>query len=547
MKKLLSIVLTTVMVLSLTACGGNGGVQPETTPSTSSNKNTAPTDNSTESTEGTQNETTNDGNILVAYFSFPMDEGVDAVSTASRTVYDDGSLGNTNYAAHLIQKATGGELFTIEPEEGHYQTDDFKAMATFARDEIDNGERPAIRSQIENFDDYDVVFVGYPIWWYDMPAIMYSFFDTYDFSGKTIIPFTTHGGSRLSGTVEIIQNLEPNAVVETNAFTVSREAVANAREDVEEWINSLDLEQRKGSSPSSEVSSGTVADSNELPFPLGTKIDSDAFTGNAYIAPMIALDDVYHFPATNHIAFEPGARSAWHKHGGMVILVTGGVGYYQEEGKPAQIIRKGDVIESAEGVRHWHGAAPDSWFSQIVIFDSAYVSEDGASEEPVTDAEYNTLETEEYAGRTITPENAFMFQKAEEALASDTFNGPAYVSSIIDEGNVADSPGLHYVVFGKGVINNWHIHEGGQILIATDGIGYHQIEGEPVQVMYPGDVALCPPGEKHWHGGSADTEFAHIAVNTNPELTGLEWFDRISDEEYQNLSTKKSSEMENQE
>lgn len=69
-------------------------------------------------------------------------------------------------------------------------------------------------------------------------------------------------------------------------------------------------------------------------------------------------------------------------------------------------------------------------------------------------------------------------------------------------------------------------------MIATDGIGYHQLEGEPVQVLYPGDVALCPPGVKHWHGGSADTEFAHIAVNTNPELTGLEWFDRISDAEY---------------
>ena len=57
--------------------------------------------------------------------------------------------------------------------------------------------------------------------------------------------------------------------------------------------------------------------------------------------------------------------------------------------------------------------------------------------------------------------------------------------------------------------------------------------------MYPGDVALCPPGVKHWHGGSADTEFAHIAANTNPELTGLEWFDRISAEEYGKLSQDK--------
>ncbi|MCM1136805.1 MAG: carboxylesterase family protein [Clostridium sp.] len=271
---------------------------------------------------------------------------------------------------------------------------------------------------------------------------------------------------------------------------------------------------------------------SELPLPLGMAINSDAFTGQAYIEPMIMADDTYNFPQTNHITFAPGAHSSWHSHGGMVILVTGGVGYYQEEGQPAQIIRRGDVIECAEGVRHWHGAAPDSWFSQIVIYNSAYVEENPQPEEPVDDTYYNSLVGEEFAGRTVTAEDNFMFAKAAQAMNSETFSGPAYVSNIIGPDNVAGAPGLHYVVFDEGVINNWHTHEGGQILIATDGIGYHQIEGQPVEVLYPGDVALCPPGVKHWHGGSADSQFAHIAVNTNLELTGLEWFDRISDEEY---------------
>ncbi len=288
------------------------------------------------------------------------------------------------------------------------------------------------------------------------------------------------------------------------------------------------------------------ADSAENPedgltFPTGRAISSGSFSGTAYLTPMISNDDVYHFPQTNHVTFEPGARSGWHSHGGMLILVTGGVGYYQEEGQPAQIIRKGDVVECMPGVRHWHGAAPDSWFSQLVIYDSHYIPEEGAAvpEEPVTDEHYANLETEEYQERTTPEDQPFMFPKAERALASDTFSGPAYVSTIIGDTNAAGAPGLHYVVFEPGVINNWHIHEGGQILIATDGIGYHQIKGEPVQVLYPGDVALCPPGAKHWHGGSADTEFAHIAVNTNPELTGLQWFDRISEEEYENLPKEK--------
>lgn len=278
--------------------------------------------------------------------------------------------------------------------------------------------------------------------------------------------------------------------------------------------------------------------SSDLAFPLGNEIRSDSFTGTVYLETMIENDDIYHFPQTNHITFEPGARSSWHNHGGMIILVTGGVGYYQEEGEPAQIIRKGDVIECAPGVRHWHGAAPESWFSQIVIYDSDYMLQEGEEreEEPVTDEYYENLETEEYEGRTVSEDNTVMFQKAEEPMVTDTFSGPAYVSTIIGSENAAGAPELHYVVFEPGVINNWHTHEGGQILIATDGIGYHQIEGQPVEILYPGDVALCPPGVKHWHGGSADTEFAHIAANTNPELNGLEWFDRISEEEYEQIT-----------
>ena len=287
---------------------------------------------------------------------------------------------------------------------------------------------------------------------------------------------------------------------------------------------------------------GIITAGDDLTFPLGMAINSDSFTGTAYLSPMINNDEIYYFPQTNNVTFEPGARSSWHSHGGMILLVTGGVGYYQEEGKPAQIIRKGDVVECAPGVKHWHGAAPDSWFSQMVVYDSHYIPEGGAApeEEPVTDEAYANLETEEYAGRTVTEDNGFMFQRGEEAVTLDTFNGPVYLSDLIGGDNVADAPGLHYVVFEPGVINNWHTHEGGQILIATDGIGYHQIEGQPVEVLYPGDVALCPPGVKHWHGGSSDTSFAHIAANTNPELTGLSWFDRISDEEYNQLPTEKA-------
>lgn len=333
------------------------------------------------------------------------------------------------------------------------------------------------------------------------------------------------GTEAADGTMEDSDETEKNG--ESGAET--GEAKGAEQASSEDWANRA-------------IEEGKVSSREELTFPIGEQV-SGAFTGTAYLAPMIMNDETYHFPQTNNVTFEPGARSYWHSHGGMILVGTGGVGYYQEEGKPVQIIRKGDVVECPEGVRHWHGAAPNSWFSQMVIYDSHYTPEGEVPEAvEVSDEEYENLEFADYTPQ-VSEDNEFMFQKADTALESETFSGPAYVSNIIGEDNVAGAPGLHYVVFDPGVINNWHTHEGGQILIATDGIGYHQIEGEPVQVLYPGDVALCPPGEKHWHGGSADTSFAHIAVNTNPELTGLEWFDRISDEEYAGLPSEKPEEV----
>lgn len=374
---------------------------------------------------------------------------------------------------------------------------------------------------------------------------LYSFLEEYDFGGKTVIPFVTHGGSGASRTIDTISELEPEAQIYEDALVISRNDVADSAKTVTDWAKGLALQERSQEALLQETAVlETAAASAELPFPLGQRIESDSFTGNAYIEMMIANDETYHFPQTNHLTFEPGARSSWHSHGGMVLLITGGKGFYQEEGKPAQILRPGDVVDIEPGVKHWHGAAPDSWFSQIVIFDFHYVPEEGAAplEEPVTDEQYNNLETQEYTGRRVKPDDMLMFQRAEQAAAFDTFSGLAYVSSLIGADNAAGAPDLHYVVFEPGVINNWHTHEGGQILIATDGIGYHQMEGEPVQVLYPGDVALCPPGVKHWHGGSADASFGHIAVNTNPELAGLTWFDRITEEEYAALPAEKDVE-----
>ena len=104
-------------------------------------------------------------------------------------------------------------------------------------------------------------------------------------------------------------------------------------------------------------------------FPLGEKNEAYAqfFTGQSYLKALAQAPDG-HFGVGN-VTFEPGCRNNWHRHlgGYQILLVTGGQGLYQEAGKPAQLLRHGDVVVIADGVKHWHGATADSWFSHVAI------------------------------------------------------------------------------------------------------------------------------------------------------------------------------------
>src|SRR5699024_757010 len=97
---------------------------------------------------------------------------------------------------------------------------------------------PELSTVIENIEQYDTIFLGYPNWWGDMPMAIYTFLDTYDLSGKTIAPFITHGGSGLSGTPENIQEEELNASV-TEGLAIDGDEASDSSEDVVEWLNSL--------------------------------------------------------------------------------------------------------------------------------------------------------------------------------------------------------------------------------------------------------------------------------------------------------------------
>ena len=178
--------------------------------------------------------------ILVTYFSMPETTNPDNMTTeeANSTVVINGEvLGNTQYMAYVIQESTGADIFRIEPETP-YPTDHATLVAQ-AREEQAQSFRPALKANIQNLEDYDVVFVGYPNWWGDLPMPLYTFLEQNDFSGKTIIPFNTHGGSGFSSTVSTIAGLEPNATVSQNGKSISRNSIQEARQDIIDWVTGL--------------------------------------------------------------------------------------------------------------------------------------------------------------------------------------------------------------------------------------------------------------------------------------------------------------------
>ena len=163
------------------------------------------------------------------------DNETDELSTL--VVYFSNS-GNTEILANFIHNYVGGDIVALEPTVAY--PEDYNNLLDVAQEEQQSDARPEFNDLNIDIDDYDTIFIGYPNWWGDMPMIIYTFFDTYDLSGKTIAPFNTSGGSGLSRTVGTIRELEPNATV-TEGFTVLGDDVDNAMSDVEEWIDSLGL------------------------------------------------------------------------------------------------------------------------------------------------------------------------------------------------------------------------------------------------------------------------------------------------------------------
>ena len=198
MKKLLASILAVMLVMAMTSCsGGNSGASG--------------------GDQAAQQNT--DDKSIVVYFS---------------------CTGNTKAVAEEIAAQTGSDLHEIVPEEPYTEEDlNYNDDNCRANAEMNDPEsRPAISNTIENLSDYDTIYIGYPIWWGSLPRIMNTFFDTYDFSGKTIVPFCTSGSSSISQSVSVIKEAEPEAQIK-EGLQVSSAGADDSSDEVSRWIEEI--------------------------------------------------------------------------------------------------------------------------------------------------------------------------------------------------------------------------------------------------------------------------------------------------------------------
>lgn len=245
MRKLSLVILSIMLAASLPACGRTGRTDSQAGGNSAARTPAAQKDGTTNNTEENnqaESSQTGNSNILIAYFTVPEDveaSGNDAVAGASIVVKDNERMGNTEYVAGIVQKTTGGDLFKIETKDAYPLEHD--TLVDQAADEQDKNLRPELSGHIEDIGKYDTIILGYPNWWADLPMPVYSFLEEYDFSGKTIIPFVTHGGSGFSSTISTISELQPDADISSNTLSLPRQDVADGEEETREWAESLGL------------------------------------------------------------------------------------------------------------------------------------------------------------------------------------------------------------------------------------------------------------------------------------------------------------------
>lgn len=222
-KKIVILCMSIIVVFVFAACGNSETQSSGNTGSSEkSDVSTAQVDNNG-SNSSTENKgvtkVDSDASILIAYFSWS---------------------GHTKQLAGVIQEQTGGDLFEIQPKEPY--TDDINELSGIALQEQNKEARPELGAHVENIDKYDIIFVGYPNWWNNMPMPVFTFLEEYDFSGKTVIPFSTYGDGGFGRSIDSMHKTLTSATI-LDGLAIQENELSNAPKEVSEWLKDIGFVQ----------------------------------------------------------------------------------------------------------------------------------------------------------------------------------------------------------------------------------------------------------------------------------------------------------------
>lgn len=213
LKKIITVSLSIVILCILGGCETN---KPQTENSSAADSEITDK-NSLSIKENLDTDRNSDSSVLVAYFSWS---------------------GNTKQLALEIQAQTGGDLFEIIPENPY--TDDINELSGIALREQSDNIRPALSVNVEDIDKYDTIFIGFPNWWNDMPMPVFTFLEEYDFSGKTIIPFTTYGNGGWGKSLNSIKDVLTESTI-LDGIAIQEHELESTEQEVTELLLELGI------------------------------------------------------------------------------------------------------------------------------------------------------------------------------------------------------------------------------------------------------------------------------------------------------------------
>lgn len=247
MRKILVCTLISALVLGVTACGTSKSsnvdkemLEASVTENTTDTKSSI-TPEETETMKEENNNTSNsDSDILIAYFTWADNthvdkpDSIDVDATTSASVLPPG---NAAKIADWINQRVGGDLFSITVKEPY--SSDYDECLNRAAEEKAANARPELANHVENMEQYDVIFLGFPNWWYTVPMAIHTFLEEYDFSGKTVIPFCTHGTGGLASTIQDIKKDLPQDVTLLDPIGIYRPDVDSSQDEVNKWLDGM--------------------------------------------------------------------------------------------------------------------------------------------------------------------------------------------------------------------------------------------------------------------------------------------------------------------